>query len=392
MALGGVRDEAEIRGYRRIYIGFMSGKLIQKMAKVGVKNSLFLFDEIDKMFFDMRGDSVFVLFEVLDLEQNVAFSDYYLEVDYDFSDVMFVATSNFMNISVSLLDRMEVIRFFGYIEDEKLNIVKRYLLSKQIERNVLKKGELIVDDSVIIGIIRYYIREAGVRGLEREIFKLCRKAVKQLLFDKLLKYIEINGDNLYDYFGVQRFDYGRADNENRVGQVIGLAWTEVGGDLLIIEIVCVSGKGKLIYIGSFGEVMQEFIQAALTVVRARAEKLGINFDFYEKRDIYVYVSEGATSKDGSSVGIVMCIALVFCLIGNSVRVDVVMIGEIILRGQVLSIGGLKEKFLVAYRGGIKIVLISFENKRDLEEIFDNVIVDLDIYFVKRIEEVLILAL
>lgn len=392
MVLGGVCDEVEICGYCCIYIGFMLGKLIQKMVKVGVKNLLFLFDEIDKMFFDMCGDLVFVLFEVLDLEQNVVFSDYYLEVDYDFSDVMFVVMLNFMNILVLLLDCMEVICFFGYIEDEKLNIVKCYLLLKQIECNVLKKGELIVDDSVIIGIICYYICEVGVCGLECEIFKLCCKVVKQLLFDKLLKYIEINGDNLYDYFGVQCFDYGCVDNENCVGQVIGLVWMEVGGDLLIIEIVCVLGKGKLIYIGLFGEVMQEFIQVVLMVVCVCVEKLGINFDFYEKCDIYVYVLEGVMLKDGLSVGIVMCIVLVFCLIGNLVCVDVVMIGEIILCGQVLLIGGLKEKFLVVYCGGIKIVLILFENKCDLEEIFDNVIVDLDIYFVKCIEEVLILVL
>ena len=392
MALGGVRDEAEIRGHRRTYIGSMPGKLIQKMAKVGVKNPLFLLDEIDKMSSDMRGDPASALLEVLDPEQNVAFSDHYLEVDYDLSDVMFVATSNSMNIPAPLLDRMEVIRLSGYTEDEKLNIAKRHLLPKQIERNALKKGELTVDDSAIIGIIRYYTREAGVRGLEREISKLCRKAVKQLLLDKSLKHIEINGDNLHDYLGVQRFDYGRADNENRVGQVTGLAWTEVGGDLLTIETACVPGKGKLTYTGSLGEVMQESIQAALTVVRARAEKLGINPDFYEKRDIHVHVPEGATPKDGPSAGIAMCTALVSCLTGNPVRADVAMTGEITLRGQVLPIGGLKEKLLAAHRGGIKTVLIPFENKRDLEEIPDNVIADLDIHPVKRIEEVLTLAL
>ncbi len=392
MALGGVRDEAEIRGHRRTYIGSMPGKLIQKMAKVGVKNPLFLLDEIDKMSSDMRGDPASALLEVLDPEQNVAFSDHYLEVDYDLSDVMFVATSNSMNIPAPLLDRMEVIRLSGYTEDEKLNIAKRHLLPKQIERNALKKGELTVDDSAIIGIIRYYTREAGVRSLEREISKLCRKAVKQLLLDKSLKHIEINGDNLHDYLGVQRFDYGRADSENRVGQVTGLAWTEVGGDLLTIETACVPGKGKLTYTGSLGEVMQESIQAALTVVRARAEKLGINPDFYEKRDIHVHVPEGATPKDGPSAGIAMCTALVSCLTGNPVRADVAMTGEITLRGQVLPIGGLKEKLLAAHRGGIKTVLIPFENKRDLEEIPDNVIADLDIHPVKRIEEVLTLAL
>ncbi len=375
-----------------ISIGSMPGKLIQKMAKVGVKNPLFLLDEIDKMSSDMRGDPASALLEVLDPEQNVAFSDHYLEVDYDLSDVMFVATSNSMNIPAPLLDRMEVIRLSGYTEDEKLNIAKRHLLPKQIERNALKKGELTVDDSAIIGIIRYYTREAGVRSLEREISKLCRKAVKQLLLDKSLKHIEINGDNLHDYLGVQRFDYGRADSENRVGQVTGLAWTEVGGDLLTIETACVPGKGKLTYTGSLGEVMQESIQAALTVVRARAEKLGINPDFYEKRDIHVHVPEGATPKDGPSAGIAMCTALVSCLTGNPVRADVAMTGEITLRGQVLPIGGLKEKLLAAHRGGIKTVLIPFENKRDLEEIPDNVIADLDIHPVKRIEEVLTLAL
>ena len=372
--------------------GSMPGKLIQKMAKVGVKNPLFLLDEIDKMSSDMRGDPASALLEVLDPEQNVAFNDHYLEVDYDLSDVMFVATSNSMNIPAPLLDRMEVIRLSGYTEDEKLNIAKRHLLPKQIERNALKENEINVDDSAIIGIIRYYTREAGVRSLEREISKLCRKAVKQLLLDKSLKRIEITGENLKDFLGVQRFDYGRADSENRVGQVTGLAWTEVGGDLLTIETACVPGKGKLTYTGSLGEVMQESIQAALTVVRARAEKLGINSDFYEKRDIHVHVPEGATPKDGPSAGIAMCTALVSCLTGNPVRADVAMTGEITLRGQVLPIGGLKEKLLAAHRGGIKTVLIPDENKRDLEEIPENVIADLDIHPVKRIEEVLTLAL
>jgi len=392
MALGGVRDEAEIRGHRRTYIGSMPGKLIQKMAKVGVKNPLFLLDEIDKMSSDMRGDPASALLEVLDPEQNIAFNDHYLEVDYDLSDVMFVATSNSMNIPAPLLDRMEVIRLSGYTEDEKLNIAKQHLLPKQIERNALKEKEISVDDSAIIGIIRYYTREAGVRSLERELSKLCRKAVKALLMDKTQKSITINGDNLKDFLGVQRFDYGRADSENRVGQVTGLAWTEVGGDLLTIETACVPGKGKLTYTGSLGEVMQESIQAALTVVRARAEKLGINGDFYEKRDIHVHVPEGATPKDGPSAGIAMCTALVSCLTGNPVRSDVAMTGEITLRGQVLPIGGLKEKLLAAHRGGIKTVLIPDENKRDLEEIPANVIADLSIHPVKRIEEVLNLAL
>ncbi|UBX47641.1 endopeptidase La [Providencia alcalifaciens] len=392
MALGGVRDEAEIRGHRRTYIGSMPGKLIQKMAKVGVKNPLFLLDEIDKMSSDMRGDPASALLEVLDPEQNVAFNDHYLEVDYDLSDVMFVATSNSMNIPAPLLDRMEVIRLSGYTEDEKLNIAKRHLLSKQIERNALKKGELSIDDGAIMSIIRYYTREAGVRSLEREISKLCRKAVKALLMDKKLKHIEITADNLKDYLGVRRFDYGHADTENRVGQVTGLAWTEVGGDLLTIETACVPGKGKLTYTGSLGEVMQESIQTALTVVRARAEKLGINGDFYEKRDIHVHVPEGATPKDGPSAGIAMSTALVSCLTGNPVKADVAMTGEITLRGLVLPIGGLKEKLLAAHRGGIKTVLIPDDNKRDLEEIPQNVIADLQIHPVKTIEEVLSLAL
>lgn len=392
MALGGVRDEAEIRGHRRTYIGSMPGKLIQKMAKVGVKNPLFLLDEIDKMSSDMRGDPASALLEVLDPEQNNSFNDHYLEVDYDLSDVMFVATSNSMRIPAPLLDRMEVIRLSGYTEDEKLNIAKQHLMPKQIERNALKDNEIIVDDSAIMGIIRYYTREAGVRNLERELSKLCRKAVKALLLDKSKKQIQIDGENLKDFLGVQRYDYGRADNENRIGQVTGLAWTEVGGDLLTIETASVSGKGKLIYTGSLGEVMQESIQAALTVVRSRADKLGISGDFHEKRDIHVHVPEGATPKDGPSAGIAMCTALVSCLTGNPVHADVAMTGEITLRGQVLPIGGLKEKLLAAHRGGIKTVLIPDENRRDLEEIPDNIVADLVIHPVKRIEEVFSFAL
>ena len=392
MALGGVRDEAEIRGHRRTYIGSMPGKLIQKMAKVGVRNPLFLLDEIDKMSADMRGHPASALLEVLDPEQNNAFNDHYLEVDYDLSDVMFVATSNSMNIPGPLLDRMEVIRLSGYTEDEKLNIAKDHLLPKQMERNALKSGELTVEDSAIMGIIRFYTREAGVRSLERELSKLCRKAVKALLLDKKLKHITINAENLSDYLGVQRFDYGRADERNRIGEVTGLAWTEVGGDLLTIETASVPGKGKLSYTGSLGEVMQESIQAAMTVVRSRAESLGINKDFYEKRDIHVHVPEGATPKDGPSAGIAMCTALVSSLTGNPVKAEVAMTGEITLRGQVLPIGGLKEKLLAAHRGGIKTVLIPFENKRDLEEIPENVIADLSIHPVKTIDEVLKLAL
>ncbi|ATG73367.1 endopeptidase La [Zobellella denitrificans] len=392
MALGGVRDEAEIRGHRRTYIGSMPGKLIQKMAKVGVRNPLFLLDEIDKMSSDMRGDPASALLEVLDPEQNHSFNDHYLEVDYDLSDVMFVATSNSMHIPGPLLDRMEVIRLSGYTEDEKLNIAKRHLLSKQISRNGLKDGELVVEDSAILGIIRYYTREAGVRSLEREISKLCRKAVKEILLNKDLKQVVINQDNLKKYLGVHRFDYGKAEEHNQVGQVTGLAWTEVGGDLLTIEVANVPGKGKLTYTGSLGDVMQESIQAALTVVRSRAEKWRINADFHEKRDIHVHVPEGATPKDGPSAGIAMCTALVSSLTGNPVRADVAMTGEITLRGEVLPIGGLKEKLLAAHRGGIKRVLIPKENERDLEEIPENVKQDLEIHPVRWIEEVLELAL
>lgn len=392
MALGGVRDEAEIRGHRRTYIGSLPGKLIQKLSKVEVKNPLFLLDEIDKMSSDMRGDPASALLEVLDPEQNNKFSDHYLEVDYDLSDVMFVATSNSMNIPGPLLDRMEVIRLSGYTEDEKLNIAKNHLLMKQIKRNGLKEHEIEIDDSAIMGIIRYYTREAGVRSLEREISKLCRKAVKQILLDKSIKKVTINQDNLKDFLGVQRCDYGKADDENRVGQVVGLAWTEVGGDLLTIEAESMIGKGKLAYTGSLGDVMKESIQAAMTVVRTRADKLGINPDFYEKRDIHVHVPEGATPKDGPSAGVGMCTALVSSLTGNPVRSDVAMTGEITLRGEVLPIGGLKEKLLAAHRGGIKTVIIPKDNERDLEEIPANVIADLSVHPVKWIDEVLTLAL
>ncbi|MCT7942565.1 MULTISPECIES: endopeptidase La [Shewanella] len=392
VALGGVRDEAEIRGHRRTYIGSMPGKIIQKMAKVGVKNPLFLLDEIDKMSSDMRGDPSSALLEVLDPEQNATFNDHYLEVDYDLSDVMFVATSNSMDIPGPLLDRMEVIRLSGYTEDEKLNIAKQHLLTKQIERNGLKAKEIKVDDSAILGIIRYYTREAGVRSLERELSKICRKVVKQILLDKSVKTVEVNQDNLKSFLGVQRFDYGKAESSNQIGQVTGLAWTQVGGDLLTIEATSVAGKGKLTYTGSLGDVMQESIKAAMTVVRARAEQLGINADFYEKRDIHVHVPEGATPKDGPSAGAAMCTALVSSLTGNPVRSDVAMTGEITLRGEVLPIGGLKEKLLAAHRGGIKHVLIPKENERDLEEIPQNVIADLKIHPVRWVDEVLKLAL
>ena len=392
MALGGVRDEAEIRGHRKTYIGALPGKLIQKMAKVGVKNPLFLLDEIDKMSSDMRGDPASALLEVLDPEQNTTFNDHYLEVDYDLSDVMFVATSNSMNIPGPLLDRMEVIRLSGYTEDEKLNIAMRHLLQKQIERNGLKKGELTIEENAILDIIRYYTREAGVRGLEREISKICRKAVKNLLVNPKVKSITVNSDNLHDYLGVKRFEFGKADTQNRVGEVTGLAWTEVGGDLLTIETASVVGKGKLTFTGSLGDVMKESIQAAMTVVRARAEKLGINSEFHEKRDIHIHVPDGATPKDGPSAGIAMCTALVSCLTGNPVRADVAMTGEISLRGKVLPIGGLKEKLLAAHRGGIKTVLIPKDNVKDLEEIPDNVKENLAIHAVETIDEVLGLAL
>jgi ATP-dependent Lon protease len=392
MALGGVRDEAEIRGHRRTYIGSLPGKLIQKIAKAGVKNPLFLLDEIDKMASDMRGDPASALLEVLDPEQNTSFNDHYLEVDYDLSDVMFVATSNSMDIPGPLLDRMEVIRLSGYTEDEKLNIAKDHLVDKQINRNGLKEKEISIEDSAIMGIIRYYTREAGVRGLEREISKLCRKAVKAILLDKKLKKVTINQDNLSEFLGVQRFDYDKADSENRIGQVTGLAWTSVGGELLTIETASVPGKGKLAYTGSLGDVMQESIQAAMTVVRSRADKFRINKDFHEKRDIHVHVPEGATPKDGPSAGVGMCTALVSSLTGNPVKADVAMTGEITLRGEVLPIGGLKEKLLAAHRGGIKTVIIPKDNERDLEEIPDNVKGDLAIHPVKWIEEVLDIAL
>lgn len=392
MALGGVRDEAEIRGHRRTYIGSMPGKLIQKMAKVGVRNPLFLLDEIDKMSADMRGDPASALLEVLDPEQNSSFNDHYLEVDYDLSDVMFVATSNSMNIPAPLLDRMEVIRLSGYTEDEKLNIAKRHLLEKQMERNGLRKNELTITDDAILGIIRYYTREAGVRNLEREISKLCRKAVRNILINKDIKTLKITADDLDEYLGVQRFDFGKAEESNQIGQVTGLAWTQVGGDLLTIEATSVAGKGKTTFTGSLGDVMKESISTAMTVVRSRAEKLGIAADFYEKRDVHVHVPEGATPKDGPSAGIAMVTALVSSLTENPVRSDVAMTGEITLRGEVLAIGGLKEKLLAAHRGGIKRVLIPKDNERDLKEIPENVKGDLEIHPVQWIDDVLQLAL
>ncbi|MEG9475941.1 endopeptidase La [Mannheimia indoligenes] len=392
MALGGVRDEAEIRGHRRTYIGSMPGSLMMKMAKVGVRNPLFLLDEIDKMAQDMRGDPASALLEVLDPEQNKAFNDHYLEVDYDLSDVMFVATSNSMNIPPALLDRMEVIRLSGYTEDEKMHIARDHLLAKQQENNGLQEGELTVEDGAILSIIRYYTREAGVRGLEREIAKICRKAVKALVLDKKLKSITVSESNIEDYLGVKRFDYGKMDSQNRIGEVTGLAWTEVGGDLLTIETASVAGKGKFSYTGSLGDVMKESIQAAMVVVRSRADKLGIAADFHEKRDIHVHVPDGATPKDGPSAGIAMCTALISSLTGNPVRKEVAMTGEISLRGKVLPIGGLKEKLLAAHRGGITTVIIPKENEKDLEEIPENAKAALHIHAVETIDEVLAIAL
>src|SRR5690554_77682 len=392
MALGGVKDEAEIRGHRRTYIGSLPGKLIQKMAKVGVKNPLFLLDEIDKMGMDNRGDPASALLEVLDPEQNNHFNDHYLEVDYDLSDVMFVCTSNSMNIPGPLLDRMEVIRIPGYTEDEKLNIALRYLIPKQLAANGLKEQEIDIKPDAIRGIVRYYTREAGVRGLEREIAKLCRKVVTSHVKKKSTKTDVIDSASLEDLLGVRKFDFGRAENEDQVGQVTGLAWTQVGGELLTIESSAVAGKGRMIKTGSLGDVMQESIQAALTVVRSRAQSLGIAPDHHEKNDIHIHVPEGATPKDGPSAGIGMCTALVSVFTSIPVRADVAMTGEITLRGEVLRIGGLKEKLLAAHRGGIKTVIIPAENERDLKEIPDNIKEDLTIKPVQWIDDVLQLAL
>ncbi|UZJ45480.1 endopeptidase La [Marinimicrobium sp. C6131] len=392
MALGGVRDEAEIRGHRRTYIGSLPGKLVQKMAKVGVKNPLFLLDEVDKMGMDNRGDPASALLEVLDPEQNSHFNDHYLEVDYDLSDVMFVCTSNSMNIPGPLLDRMEVIRIPGYTEDEKLNIALRYLIPKQMKSNGLKEGELKIADEAIRDIVRYYTREAGVRGLEREIAKVCRKVVTRHVKDKTLREDVVDSAVLEDYLGVRKFDFGRAEDRNQIGQVTGLAWTQVGGELLTIESSAVKGKGRVIKTGSLGDVMQESIQAALTVVRSRAQVLGIAPDYHEKVDIHIHVPEGATPKDGPSAGIAMCTALVSVLTSIPVRADVAMTGEITLRGEVLRIGGLKEKLLAAHRGGIKTVIIPQENERDLKEIPDNIKEDLIIKPVQWIDDVLQIAL
>ncbi len=392
MSLGGVRDEAEIRGHRRTYIGSMPGKILQNMAKVGVKNPLFLLDEVDKMGQDFRGDPSSALLEVLDPEQNSTFVDHYVEVEYDLSEVMFVATANTMNIPPALLDRMEVIRLSGYTEDEKVNIAHRYLLPKQMKNNGLKKTELTVAESALRDIVRYYTREAGVRALERDISKICRKVVKTLLLKKSQQRIAVTARNLDKFLGVRRYNFGMAERENQIGQVTGLAWTEVGGELLTIESVVLPGKGKTITTGKLGEVMQESIQAALSVVRKRARSLGIEEDFYQKSDIHIHLPEGAIPKDGPSAGIGLCTALVSVLTGIPVRCDVAMTGEITLRGEVLPIGGLKEKLLAAVRGGLSRVLIPEENVRDLAEISDNIKNKLEIIPVRWIDKVLELAL
>ena len=406
MALGGVRDESEIRGHRRTYIGSMPGKILQNMAKAGVKNPLFLLDEIDKLGSDFRGDPASALLEVLDPEQNNKFADHYAEVDYDLSDVMFIATSNSLNIPTPLLDRMEIIRLSGYTEDEKINIAMQYLVPKQMKRNGVKEGELVVEESAVRDIIRYYTREAGVRSLDREIAKICRKVVMQITLNEdkkrssetkktskaKPKAVKVNEKNLHDYLGVRRFDYGVAESENRIGQVTGLAWTEVGGELLTVEAVALPGKDVIQCTGQLGDVMKESVSAAWSVVRSRAESVGLAPDFYEKKDIHVHVPEGATPKDGPSAGIAMTLAMVSAFTRIPVRADVAMTGEITLRGEVLPIGGLKEKLLAALRGGIKHVLIPKDNVKDLEEIPENVKTGLTIHPVKWIDEVLALGL
>jgi ATP-dependent Lon protease len=392
MALGGVHDESEIRGHRRTYIGSMPGKILQSLAKVGVRNPLFLLDEVDKMGMDFRGDPASALLEVLDPEQNHTFADHYIEVDFDLSDVMFVATSNSLNIPPPLLDRMEVIRLSGYTEDEKVSIAQRYLLPKQKRNNGLKEGEIDVTEQAIRDIIRYYTREAGVRSLEREVSKICRKVVKMLLLKKAEGAVKVDGSNLDTFLGVRKYDFGLAAKENQIGQVTGLAWTEVGGDLLTIEAAVMPGKGGVIRTGSLGDVMKESVEAARSVVRSRSRRLGITDESFEKKDIHIHVPEGATPKDGPSAGIAMTTALVSVLTGIPVRADVAMTGEITLRGEVLPIGGLKEKLLAAHRGGIKLVLIPEENTKDLADIPDNVKNAIEIVPVRWIDRVLELAL
>ncbi len=392
MALGGVRDEAEIRGHRRTYIGSMPGKILQNLSKVKTRNPLFLLDEIDKMAADFRGDPSSALLEVLDPEQNHTFADHYLEVDFDLSDVMFVATANTMNIPHALLDRMEVIRLSGYTEDEKINIASRFLLTKQIENNGLKAKEINISESAIRDIIRFYTREAGVRGLEREISKICRKVVKSLLLKPSDVTVDISDNNLVDYLGVKRFSYGMAEEQDEIGRVTGLAWTQVGGELLTIETAIVSGKGKHSATGKLGDVMKESIEAAMTVVRSRSDVLGLDKDIFQKNDIHIHVPEGATPKDGPSAGIGMCTAIISALTKIPVRSCVAMTGEITLRGEILPIGGLKEKLLAAHRGGVTTVLIPYENEKDLSEIPENVKKNLDIKPVRWIDEVLEVAL
>ncbi len=392
MSLGGVRDEAEIRGHRRTYIGSLPGKLIQKISKTGVKNPLFLLDEIDKLGMDHRGDPASALLEVLDPEQNNTFNDHYLEVDYDLSEVMFICTSNSMNIPGPLLDRMEVIRIPGYTEDEKVNIAEKYLLPKQLRANGLKDNELEINESAVTDIVRYYTREAGVRGLEREIAKICRKVVTRHVQLDSDASASVSSPDLEEMLGVYKFDFGRAEDQNQIGQVTGLAWTSVGGELLTIESSAVPGKGNIVKTGSLGDVMQESIQAALTVVRGRSQSLGIERDFHQKFDLHIHVPEGATPKDGPSAGIGMCTALISVLTQIPVRAEVAMTGEITLRGEVLKIGGLKEKLLAAHRGGIKKVIIPQGNERDLKEIPDNIKADLEIFPVTWVDEVLEIAL
>ncbi len=392
MSLGGVRDESEIRGHRRTYIGSMPGKILQNMSKVAVKNPLFLLDEVDKMGQDMRGDPSAALLEVLDPEQNSTFVDHYVEVEYDLSDVMFVATANTLNIPDALMDRMEIIHVSSYMEEEKINIATRYLVPKAIKNNGLKEEEITIAETALRDIVRYYVREAGVRGLEREISKVCRKVVKALLLKTRDTKVVVNSRNLDKYLGVRRYSYGVAEKHNQVGQVTGLAWTEVGGELLTIETVVLPGKGKTTTTGKLGEVMQESIQAALSVVRSRTKRLGIEDDFYQKTDLHIHLPEGAIPKDGPSAGVGMCTAIVSALTGIPVRADVAMTGEITLRGEVLPIGGLKEKLIAAQRGGIKTVLIPEENVKDLAEISDNVKNKLDIHPVRWIEQVLDMAL
>ncbi len=392
MALGGMRDEAEIRGHRRTYIGSMPGKILQNMTKAGVKNPLFLLDEVDKIGMDFRGDPSSALLEVLDPEQNHTFQDHYIEVDFDLSDVMFVATANSLNIPAALLDRLEVIRLAGYTEDEKINIAQRYLLPKQLKNNGVKREELTVTEDAVRDVVRYFTREAGVRALEREISKICRKVVKSLVMRQRKNKIIVNARNIDKYLGVRRYTFGMAEKDNQIGQVTGLAWTEVGGELLTVEAVAVPGKGKTVTTGKLGEVMQESIQAALTVVRRRAKQLGIADDFYQKNDLHIHLPEGATPKDGPSAGIAMCTAMVSVLTGIPVRADVAMTGEITLRGEVLPIGGLKEKLLAAVRGGIRLALIPEENVKDLAEIPDTIKNRIEILPVKWVDKVLELAL